>query len=228
MNTMSEAIESTLAARERADAVARPSIDDIREAMHRMHRLATGQSDRAYMSIPADPKRDADLILSAAIDELWTLRRRVMEIGAELATAANVARALGEERERAQLAATEAEIRAEMAAQRIAELEANLREEREDAAALDLANRGLGARLDAVREVAGQSESDSATEGAFVEEKLERAEALNVALVAALEDVLNRPMVEAEGTNPLVVTIHIAAERVEKWRDALRLAWEAT
>lgn len=37
-------------------------------------------------------------------------------------------------------------------------------------------------------------------------------------LLAALEDVLSRPMVAAEGTNPLVVTIHIAAERVEKWR----------
>jgi hypothetical protein len=36
-----------------------------------------------------------------------------------------------------------------------------------------------------------------------------------------VRDVLGRPMVEAEGTNPAVVTIHIAVERVEKWRAAL-------
>jgi hypothetical protein len=49
-------------------------IDTIREAMQCMHRKACDNSERNYMSIPADPKRDADLILSAAIDELEQLR----------------------------------------------------------------------------------------------------------------------------------------------------------
>jgi hypothetical protein len=50
------------------------TIDEIREAFFRVHRYATGRSDRAYMSIPADPERDADLIVCAAIDELGGLR----------------------------------------------------------------------------------------------------------------------------------------------------------
>jgi len=56
------------------------TIDEIREALHRIHRYATGQSDRSYMSIPADPERDADLIVARAIDELAALReqRRVL------------------------------------------------------------------------------------------------------------------------------------------------------
>ena len=49
-------------------------IETIRDAMQRMHRRACDNSERNYMSIPADPKRDADLILSAAIDELEQLR----------------------------------------------------------------------------------------------------------------------------------------------------------
>jgi hypothetical protein len=54
---------------------ARPvPIERIREALQRIHMVACGKSDRAYMSIPADPRRDADLILSAAIDELEALR----------------------------------------------------------------------------------------------------------------------------------------------------------
>jgi hypothetical protein len=50
------------------------TIEEIRKALQLIHRVAIGESDRAYMSIPADPKRDADLILSAAIDELESLR----------------------------------------------------------------------------------------------------------------------------------------------------------
>jgi hypothetical protein len=53
-----------------------PAIEKIREALKRMHHKAIGEDDRAYMSIPADPERDADLILSAAIDELELLRKR--------------------------------------------------------------------------------------------------------------------------------------------------------
>jgi len=55
----------------------------LREALERIHRVASGVSDEAYMSIPADPKRDADLLLSAAIDELVALRERVKELEAE-------------------------------------------------------------------------------------------------------------------------------------------------
>lgn len=49
-------------------------IDEIRQALSRIHKVAIGESTDSYMSIPADPKRDADLILSAAIDELAALR----------------------------------------------------------------------------------------------------------------------------------------------------------
>lgn len=49
-------------------------IEEIREALIRIHHVAIGKSTAAYMSVPADPKRDADLILSAAIDELAALR----------------------------------------------------------------------------------------------------------------------------------------------------------
>ena len=44
------------------------------------------------------------------------------------------------------------------------------------------------------------------------------------ALREALEDFLNCPMVVSEGTNPVIVTIHVARERVEKWRAALASA----
>ena len=60
------------------------SIDEIHEAFMRIHRLACGTSDRAYMSIPADPQRDADLIVSAAIDELRALRDSRAELEAAL------------------------------------------------------------------------------------------------------------------------------------------------
>ena len=52
-------------------------IEEISEALLKMHRLATGQSTESYMSIPANPKRDADLILGAAIEELRDLRDEV-------------------------------------------------------------------------------------------------------------------------------------------------------
>ncbi len=52
----------------------RPDEQTLRKALQRIHHVAIGQSDSAYMSIPADPKRDADLLLSAAIDELIDLR----------------------------------------------------------------------------------------------------------------------------------------------------------
>jgi hypothetical protein len=52
------------------------TIKEIRKALYAIHHVATGQSDRAYMSVPARPDHDADLILSAAIDELAKLRVR--------------------------------------------------------------------------------------------------------------------------------------------------------
>jgi hypothetical protein len=80
----------------------------------------------------------------------------------DLATAANVARALGEERERAQLAETEAEIRAEMAAQERDEFERRM----------------------------VQSERVCFDMAVAENERMTKAEALNVALVAALEALL--------------------------------------
>lgn len=50
------------------------SIEQIRQALQHMHRYATGETTRPYMQIPANPQEDADLILSAAIDELEQLR----------------------------------------------------------------------------------------------------------------------------------------------------------
>lgn len=71
------------------------TIEEIRKALQLIHHVATGQSTRAYMSIPADPNRDADLILSAAIDELEQLRLALQR------------RVLGQHRDRG--AATQAE-----------------------------------------------------------------------------------------------------------------------
>ena len=48
-------------------------IERIRDAFARAHKIATGGRAH-YMSIPADAERDADLILSDAIDELEALR----------------------------------------------------------------------------------------------------------------------------------------------------------
>lgn len=56
-----------------------PSIETIRDALNRMHRYATWDGP-SYMSIPANPRRDADLILSAAIDELERLRAELESV----------------------------------------------------------------------------------------------------------------------------------------------------
>lgn len=66
------------------------SIEQIRHALQRIHHVAIGDSDRAYMSIPANPKEDADLILSAAIDELEQLRARAAETAELLETNARL------------------------------------------------------------------------------------------------------------------------------------------
>lgn len=53
------------------------SVQDIRDAFQRVHRLASHQErpgDAGYMRVPADPSHDADLIVMAAIDELESLR----------------------------------------------------------------------------------------------------------------------------------------------------------
>jgi hypothetical protein len=41
-----------------------------RESFARVHRYATHDNAPAYMSVPADPKRDADLLHVAALDAL--------------------------------------------------------------------------------------------------------------------------------------------------------------
>lgn len=50
------------------------TIDEIRAAFMRVHHRACGDDREVYMSVPADPERDADLIVTAAIDELAALR----------------------------------------------------------------------------------------------------------------------------------------------------------
>ncbi len=55
------------------------TIDQIREAMNKMHQRAMGDERAVYMSIPANPDRDADLILDAAITELDVLRRTTLD-----------------------------------------------------------------------------------------------------------------------------------------------------
>ncbi len=47
---------------------------ELRAALRKMHARACGNEGAVYMSIPADPRRDADLLLDAAIDELVALR----------------------------------------------------------------------------------------------------------------------------------------------------------
>lgn len=70
-------------------AATRHTEAELREALQRIHHVAIGKSDRAYMSIPADPRHDADLVLSAAIDELVELRAKgvdaTLDVTAELA-----------------------------------------------------------------------------------------------------------------------------------------------
>lgn len=50
------------------------TIEEIRAAFDLVYRKAIGETKASFMSIPADPERDADLIVSAAIDELEKLR----------------------------------------------------------------------------------------------------------------------------------------------------------
>ncbi len=59
-------------------------VEKIREAFYAIHNVATGRSDRSYMSIPARPTHDADLILSAAIDELDALRKENERLRAQV------------------------------------------------------------------------------------------------------------------------------------------------
>lgn len=70
---------------------------ELRDALKRIHHYAIGESDRAYMSIPADPRHDADLVLSAAIDELVELRAKVVPaVDATLDVTAELARVTAE------------------------------------------------------------------------------------------------------------------------------------
>lgn len=48
----------------------------LRQALHKMHARAMGDKSVIYMSIPADRARDADLLLSDALDELRDYRAR--------------------------------------------------------------------------------------------------------------------------------------------------------
>lgn len=54
--------------------------------------------------------------------------------------------------------------------------------------------------------------------------RVDESDAEAARLREALGDFLNCPMVVSEGTNPVIVTIHVARERVEKWRAALASA----
>lgn len=50
-------------------------IEEIHAALQRIHAKACDHAAPAYMSVPANPERDADLIVSDAIAELAALRR---------------------------------------------------------------------------------------------------------------------------------------------------------
>lgn len=65
------------------------TIEEIRKALITIHHYAMGKSKSPYMSVPADPNRDADLILSAAIDELEQLRAGNTKLREALAKAQN-------------------------------------------------------------------------------------------------------------------------------------------
>lgn len=58
-------------------------IKKLREALSKMHARACDDTSQVYMSIPADPQRDADLLLSAALDELEELRSKHAALEAE-------------------------------------------------------------------------------------------------------------------------------------------------
>lgn len=70
------------------------TIEEIRAAFQKIHKVASNQSDAAYMSIPADPERDADLIVAAAIDELEKLRAEAKEILSTLRSASSATETL--------------------------------------------------------------------------------------------------------------------------------------
>lgn len=66
------------------------TIEQIRASFQRIHRIASNQErpgDGGYMRIPADPEHDADLIVSAAIDELESLRAELAETKANMNSA---------------------------------------------------------------------------------------------------------------------------------------------
>lgn len=50
------------------------TIEELRAALSKMHKRACGDTSQVYMSVPADPERDADLMLSEALTELAALR----------------------------------------------------------------------------------------------------------------------------------------------------------
>lgn len=59
------------------------TIKEIHDAFDKVHRRAMGETRDAYMSIPARPDVDADLIVTSAIDELAALRTQVETLTAE-------------------------------------------------------------------------------------------------------------------------------------------------
>lgn len=61
------------------------TIEEIREAFHRIHRRACGDSNEVYMSIPADRKRDADFVVGDAIDELEAARKEIERLSTAIA-----------------------------------------------------------------------------------------------------------------------------------------------
>lgn len=50
---------------------------ELHAALSKMHKRACGDTSQVYMSVPADRERDADLVLSDAIEELATARERL-------------------------------------------------------------------------------------------------------------------------------------------------------
>ena len=61
-----------------------PPVETVAESFLLIHRVATGQSNRSYMTIPADPKRDADLIVGGALEHYAALRNAAVPMIQEL------------------------------------------------------------------------------------------------------------------------------------------------